>query len=171
MKVTSLKVTKRNGQTEDFTIEKFHKILEWAVEGINGVSVSDIEMNAKLSLYDGIPTKTIHDILVKSAVSLISLETPNYQWVASRLLLFALRKHVWGSSHPPSLSEHLEKNKEVYDEVLYSYSDEEIAELEKVINHERDYRFTYAGLQQLIDKYLLKDRRTDQIHENAILGG
>jgi ribonucleoside-diphosphate reductase alpha chain len=164
-----MQVTKANGNKEDFSVEKIHKVVEWATEGINGVSFSDIEMNANLSIYDGISTREIHQILIKSANDLISTTEPNYQYVAARLLNMQLRKEVWGSGEHPILFGHLiERNIDNghYDpKILEKWSAEDIAHLEGCINHKRDDEFTYAGLQQMIDKYLIKNRETGEIHE------
>jgi len=164
-----MQVTKANGNKEDFSVEKIHKVVEWATEGINGVSFSDIEMNANLSIYDGISTREIHQILIKSANDLISTAEPNYQYVAARLLNMQLRKEVWGSGEHPILFGHLiERNIDNghYDpKILEKWSAEDIAHLEGCINHKRDDEFTYAGLQQMIDKYLIKNRETGEIHE------
>lgn len=164
-----MQVTKANGSKEDFSVEKIHKVVEWATDGINGVSFSDIEMNANLSIYDGISTREIHQILIKSANDLISTAEPNYQYVAARLLNMQLRKEVWGSGEHPILFGHLiERNVDNghYDpNILEKWSAEDIAHLEGCINHKRDDEFTYAGLQQMIDKYLIKNRETGEIYE------
>jgi len=164
-----MQVTKANGNKEDFSVEKIHKVVEWATEGINGVSFSDIEMNANLSIYDGISTREIHQILIKSANDLISTAEPNYQYVAARLLNMQLRKEVWGSGEHPILFGHLiERNVDNghYDpNILEKWSAEDITHLEGCINHKRDDEFTYAGLQQMIDKYLIKNRETGEIYE------
>ena len=165
------KVTKANGEKEDFSVEKIHKVVEWATEGINGVSFSDVEMNANLSLYDGISTKEIHKILIKSANDLISKQSPNYQYVAARLLNMELRKDVWqcGKTYEPiDFLLFIQRNIDngVYDPILQDkWSDQEIDKLGKYINHNRDDMFTYAGLQQMIDKYLVKNRSTGKIYE------
>jgi len=164
-----MQVTKANGNKEDFSVEKIHKVVEWATDGINGVSFSDIEMNANLSIYDGISTREIHQILIKSANDLISTAEPNYQYVAARLLNMQLRKEVWGSGEHPILFGHLiERNVDNghYDpNILEKWSAEDIIHLEGCINHKRDDEFTYAGLQQMIDKYLIKNRETGEIYE------
>ena len=164
-----MQVTKANGNKEDFSVEKIHKVVEWATEGINGVSFSDIEMNANLSIYDGISTREIHQILIKSANDLISTAEPNYQYVAARLLNMQLRKEVWGSGEHPILFRHLiERNVDNghYDpNILERWSAEDVSHLEGCINHKRDDEFTYAGLQQMIDKYLIKNRETGEIYE------
>jgi len=162
-------VKKRSGKSEPYNVEKIHKVVEWATQGINNVSFSDIEMNAKLSLHDGITTKDIHHILIKSANDLMSTSSPNYQHVASKLLNMSLRKDLWERyDNPPQLFDHIKRNVEndIYDPMfLKKFSKEEIQEISEFIDHDRDYLFTYAGLQQLIDKYLVKNRATGQIYE------
>lgn len=164
-----MQVTKRSGEKADFSVEKIHKVVEKATKGINGVSLSDIEMNANLSLYDGIPTEEIQCILIKSANDLISTAAPNYQYVAARLLNMNLRKNVWGyGSKSPNFLMFLQKNIDngIYDpELLKKWSNEDIDALGKYLNHSRDDQYTYAGLQQLIDKYLVKNRSTGEIYE------
>lgn len=163
-----VKVIKRDGSTEDFNVEKIHKVISWAIDGIDNVSQSDIEFNANLSIEDGVTTTQIHEILIRSANDLISEEYPNYQYVAARLLLYSLRKNVWGGSEPPRLLEHINKLVElgIYDKfVLDAYTESEIHKIGKFINHKRDDLFTYCGLQQLVDKYLIKNRKTGTIYE------
>ena len=163
-----IQVIKRSGAKEKFDLDKIHKILAWATEDLNDVSISDIEMNAELNLYDNIPTSEIHNILIKSSNDLISASNPDYQYVAARLLNFSLRKQVWGDSDPPRLYDHLVKMTDlgVYDkEILEKYSQSEILKLGKLIKHKRDENFTYAGLQQMVDKYLCKNRMTGEIYE------
>ena len=164
-----MKVLKRNGELEDYDIEKIHKVLEWATDGISGVSFSDIEMNSNLSISDGIETKKIHRILIKSASDLISTENPNYQQVAARLLNMSLRKDVWHTpSQPTGLLHHIQVNCDngIYDSsVLEKWSDEDVKKIESYMKHERDDLYTYAGLQQMIDKYLVKNRSNGQIYE------
>lgn len=164
-----MKVKKRDGHLEDFNIEKIHDVLFWATKDIKGVNVSDIEINAKLQVYDGIESTKIHEVLIYSAADLISESTPNYQHVAANLLNYYLRKQVFGvSDNMPSLQEVIDQNIEhgVYDKnILDLYTKEEVAQLDNFIKHNRDYMFVYAGLQQLVDKYLLKDRTTGKIYE------
>ena len=164
-----MQVKKRSGECEQYDVEKIHKVVEWATEGINGVSFSDIEMNANLSLTDGISTDDIHKILIKSANDLISTTAPNYQYVAARLLNMQLRKEVWGyGDQPTDFLLFLERNVDnaVYDPtILEKWDAENIELLGKYINHGRDDLFTYAGLQQMIDKYLVKNRSTGRIYE------
>jgi ribonucleoside-diphosphate reductase alpha chain len=164
-----MQVQKRNGDFEAYNVEKIHKVLEWAIKDINNVSWSDIEMNAKLSLSDGISTKDIHQILIKSANDLTSPSKPNYQYVASRLLNMSLRKDLWDRyDSPPSLVSHIKNNIEngVYDPSLFDkWDSKQLEKIQSFIDHDRDYLFTYAGLQQLIDKYLVKNRATGEIYE------
>ena len=154
---------------EPLNIEKIHDMVEYAVEDIKGVSSSQIEMNSGLQFYDGMSTDEIQQILVKSAADLISLDNPNYQYVAARLLLYSLRKQVidklWDHPH---IYEHVKKGveKKVYDEnILKWYDKKDFDRMENWINHERDYTFTYAGLRQVIDKYLVQDRSNGEVFE------
>ncbi len=164
-----LSVKKRNGQTEVFEAEKINKVLIWATSGISGVSASDVAMNSHLQFYPGIKTSEIHKVLIQSAVDLISDKNPNYQYVASNLLNYLLRKEVFETKKElPSLSECINRNIKVdlYDSlILKKYTQDEISKCDSFIKHERDYDLTYAGLQQLIDKYLVKDRSTGKSYE------
>ena len=166
----NINVIKRNNRgKEPLNIEKIHEMVEYACEDISGVSSSQVEMNSGLQFYDGISTDEIQQILIKSASDLISLEYPNYQYVAARLLLFSLRKQVMGKlwDHP-HIYDHVKKGVEkgVYDpEILTWYTKAEFDRMENWINHERDYDFTYAGLRQVIDKYLVQDRSNGQVFE------
>jgi ribonucleoside-diphosphate reductase alpha chain len=154
---------------EPLNIDKIHDMVEYAVEDIKGVSSSQVEMTSGLQFYDGMSTDEIQQILIKSAADLISLENPNYQYVAARLLLYSLRKQVidklW--DHPP-IFEHVKKcvDKKVYDEkILEWYDKKDFDRMENWISHERDYTFTYAGLRQVIDKYLVQDRSSGDVYE------
>lgn len=159
-------VKKRNGKLEEFMPEKINKVLEWACENISDVSPSDIAMNAQMSVENKMKTSDIQEIMIQSASNLITEEAPNYQYVAARLKIYALRKQVWGESEPPRLYDHLRKNKKNYDEIiLESYSESEIHKINKFIRHDRDYLFTYAGIQQMCDKYLICDRTTGELFE------
>ena len=158
----SILVKKRNGRgNEPLNIDKIHDMMEYACEDISGVSSSQVEMNSGLQFYNGITTDEIQKILIKSASDLITLENPNYQYVASRLLSYQLRKDVWGGKNPPKLVDFINKNVhefDVYDEdILMLYSDQEINKLDEYIDHDRDNLFTYAGFRQLCDKYLIQD--------------
>ena len=165
-----INVVKRGSRGKEIlNIEKIHDMVEYAVEDIKGVSSSQIEMNSGLQFYDGMSTDEIQQILIKSAADLISLENPNYQYVAARLLLYSLRKQVMGKlwDHP-HIYDHVKKavDKKVYDEnILKWYEKKDFDRMENWINHERDYTFTYAGLRQVIDKYLVQDRSNGEIFE------
>ena len=162
------KVKKRNGSIEPLNLEKMHVMVEQACNGLAGVSASQVEINSGIQFYDGISTKEIQEILIRSASDLIDLDHPNYQFVAARLLLFALRKHLYGRMHEnPSVKDHVKKcvDKGVYDsEILSLYSDEEFDKLQSFIDHDRDMMFTYAGLRQVVDKYLVQDRSSGGVY-------
>ena len=170
MTTEKILVQKRNSrEKEPLNIEKIHQMVEFACEDITGVSASQVEMKSGLQFYDGITTDEIQQILIKSASDLISLETPNYQYVAARLLLFSLRKSIFRKlwDHP-HLFEHTKKcvDKKVYDpEILNYYDKSEFDRMNMWIDHTRDYNFTYAGLRQVIDKYLVQDRSSGEIYE------
>jgi ribonucleoside-diphosphate reductase alpha chain len=169
----SLQVLKSDGTKVDINLDKIHRMVEKACKDIAGVSESLVEMNSGLQFYDGITTSDIQKILVKSASDLISLENPNYQFVAARLLLFGIQKQVFNtkwkdSTIYPPLYDIIERNinKNVYDkEILKSYTKDEINQCNKYIRHNRDFDFTYAGLQQIVDKYLVQDRSSGEVFE------
>lgn len=163
-----IQVIKRSKEKVAFNIDKINKIVKWAVDGIKDVSISDIEINAKLNIRDGITTEEIHQVLIESASNLISIESPNYQYVAARLLTYQLRKNVWGGKNPPKLIDILKKNINsgfYTNEILDLYSEKELNKIDEFIDHERDFIFTYAGIKQLIDKYLVQNRKSKEIHE------
>lgn len=167
-----IKVKKRDGRVESINLDKLHLMVECACEGLSGVSPSQVEMQSGLQFYDGISTEEIQEILVRSASDLISLENPNYQFVAARLLLFDLYKHVFGPQWKlgfPTIKEHLRAGiaNQLYDEDLITqYSDEDLNKINTFIDHKRDYLFTYAGLRQVVDKYLVQNRLTKEIYES-----
>lgn len=164
----SIKVTKRDGTLQGFDLEKVHKVLEWAVEDIAGVSISEIELKANIQLYDKIPAYDIHELLIKSAAELISDYTPNYQFVAARLISYKLRKEVYGDYAPWHLSKLIEENikRGVYDaSIVEKYSSDEIDELNNYIKHDRDDTFTFAGMEQFRGKYLVQDRKSKTHYE------
>ena len=164
-----IKVTKRSGHIEPLDLDKMHLMVEEATVGLAGVSASQVEMTSGIQFYDGITTQEIQEILIKSASDLIDLEHPNYQFVAARLLLFALRKQLYGKMKElPQLEQHIYScvNKDVYDADIYSkYSKEEIEKANSFIDHDRDFLFTYAGLRQVVDKYLVQDRSGGGVYE------
>ena len=168
-----IKVRKRDGSVEPLNLDKVHKMVEEACEGLgSGVSASQVEMNSGLQFYDLIETKDIQEILIRSASDLIDLDHYNYQFVAARLLLYAVRKQVLGSgwltNGHPHVKEHVQEcvAEGVYDGgILDKYSDEEWDKINSWIDHDRDYLFTYAGLRQIVDKYLVQDRSSNQVFE------
>ena len=168
--MSAISVVKRDESVESLDLDKIHTMVEHACRGLSGVSESQVEMNANLQFFDGIKTEDIQEILIRSANDLITLEAPNYQFVAARLLLFSLRKQVY-MDHPdkaPSLYDHYVQCVEwgVYDdELLNVYSKEEWDTIGSFIDSERDYLFTYAGLRQVVDKYLVQDRSTGRVYE------
>ena len=164
-----LKVQKRNGSIESIDLDKMHVMVEEACKGLAGVSASQVEMQSGIQFYDGITTGEIQEILIRSASDLIDLDHPNYQFVAARLLLFAVRKQLYGKMKElPHLEQHIYQcvNHEVYDNDIFNkYSKEDIDKANSFIDHDRDYLFTYAGLRQVVDKYLVQDRSTGGVYE------
>lgn len=161
-------VTKRSGQSEPLDLAKMHKVVSWACEGLAGVSASEVELKAHLSFQPGIKTADVQETLIKAASELISEETPNYQFVAGRLINYHLRKSVYGKYEPDPLFQHIQKyiNAGLYDpELLNVYTQEEWEKIETFVKHERDNTLTYAAMEQFRGKYLLKNRVTGQICE------
>jgi ribonucleoside-diphosphate reductase alpha chain len=170
MITADIQVKKRNGRgTEPLDLNKIHEMVEQACVGVSGVSASQVEMHSQLSFYDGITTADIQETLIRSASDLITLENPNYQFVASRLLLFALRKSIYHKMYDAwDLHTQIQYGIDngVYDPAILDYYDHaEITELSNYVDHERDINFTYAGLRQVYDKYLVQDRSTGKIFE------
>ena len=164
-----IKVVKRKGHIEPLDLEKMHKMVELACDGLAGVSPSQVEIQSGIQFYDGMTTADIQGILVRSASDLIDLDAPNYQYVASRLLLFGLRKNLYGRLHElPTLIDQIQRgvDKGIYDaDILNKYNKDEIDVLDDIIEHNRDYLFTYAGMRQVTDKYLVQDRSTGEVYE------
>ena len=162
-------VKKRDGSIERLNLDKLHVMVEEACKDLAGVSASQVEINSGIQFYDGITTAEIQEILIRSASDLIDLENPNYQFVAARLLLFAIRKQLCGRREEIiALKDHIKRCVDlgVYDaEVLTKYTEAEIDKIDTFINHDRDYLFTYAGLRQVVDKYLVQDRSSSKIFE------
>jgi ribonucleoside-diphosphate reductase alpha chain len=166
--MNNLTVVKRDGGREPFNVNKIHKVLEWATNEINGVSVSEIELRANIQMYDGMATDNIHELLIKSSSELISEQTPNYQYVAARLVNYKIRKEVYGEYDPWHLSDVIESNisRGVYDsDITNKYSPDELDTLNSYIKHERDNNFTFVGMEQFRGKYLVQDRSTKQVYE------
>jgi ribonucleoside-diphosphate reductase alpha chain len=163
-----IQVTKRNGKKEFLNLDKFHKVASFACEGLSGTSPSELEIKTHIQFYNNIKTVDVQETLIKAAADLISEERPNYQFVAGRLVNYALRKEVYGQFEPPSLVEHIvdKVGCYIYDEVLMDkYSREDIEYLDKYIDHDRDFNLTYAAMEQMRGKYLVKNRVTGEIHE------
>jgi ribonucleoside-diphosphate reductase alpha subunit len=164
-----INIIKRDGTKEAINYEKINKVLLWAVENINGVSASNVAMNAQLQFYNGIKSSDIHKLLIQSAVELVTENEPNYQYVASNLLNYYIRKNIFNTATDmPHIKTIMVDNvaRGIYDEILLkSFTNEELEKINSFIKHERDFNFTWAGLQQMVDKYLLKDRLTGEIYE------
>lgn len=162
----NVRVVKRDGQTVPFNIEKIHKMVELACENITGVSVSDIEMEAHLSFIDGMTSIDIHRALTKAAADLISESTPNYQYVAGRLLMFDIRKTAWGGMNPPTLYDQVVKNvKAGYytAELLELYTEDEWNKMDSVIDHERDLKLVHISVKEYMTKYAVRDRSLGEV--------
>jgi len=163
-----MQVQKRSGQLEDINIDKLHKVVQYACNGITGVSPSEVEINSQIQLYSGITSTAIQETLIKSAADLISETAPNYQYVGGRLINYHLRKEVYGTFTPPCLCDIIDKNvkKGFYDrEILISYTKDEIDDLSNYIKHDRDEVLTYAAMEQFRGKYLVQNRATGEIFE------
>ena len=163
-----IQIVKRDGRTEALDIDKMHFVVEEACTGLTGVSASQIEMNADLQFSNNMTTQDIQDILIRSANDLISLETPNYQYAAARLLLWGVRKDVFGQFEVEPLTTLIEKNINlgIYDPaIIKDYTSSELKRLNTFIKHDRDLNFTYAGLRQVVDKYLVQDRSSGKVFE------
>ncbi len=166
---TTLQVTKRDGRTESLDLEKIHRVVTWAAEGLQNVSVSQVELRAHLQFYAGIKTADIHETLIRAAADLISTDAPDYQYLAARLAMFHLRKKAYGEFTPPSLYQHVKRlvaDGRYDDHLLADYSEAEFNELDAHLRHERDMLFAYAAVKQLEGKYLVQNRVTGEIYES-----
>ncbi|KAA0262132.1 class 1a ribonucleoside-diphosphate reductase subunit alpha [Hafnia alvei] len=166
----SLLVTKRDGSKERINLDKIHRVLDWAAEGLNNVSVSQVELRSHIQFYDGIRTADIHETIIKAAADLISRDAPDYQYLAARLAIFHLRKKAYGQFEPPKLYDHVVKLVEMgkYDKhLLEDYTAEEFAQMDEFIDHWRDMNFSYAAVKQLEGKYLVQNRVSGEIYESA----
>lgn len=163
-----IRVTKRDGHLEPLDLAKFHRVVQWACEDLAGVSASEVELKSRVQFYDKIKTKDIHETLIKAASELIDEDTPNYQYVASRLINYALRKEVYAGPEPASLFDHVYSVVEAgyYDRsLIFAYDVPDFEVLEKAIDHDRDFNIAYAGMEQFRGKYLVKNRATKQYYE------
>lgn len=164
-----IQVQKRNGTRESLDLDKLHRVVFWATEGITGVSASEVEIKSHIQFYNGIPTSDIQETLIKSAADLISEETPNYQYVAGRLICYHIRKQVYGDFAPWSVLDLVRRNVNLgfYDaELMTSYSEDEWQRINTFIKHERDEELTYAAMEQFRGKYLVQNRVTKQLYES-----
>ncbi|MGP4123143.1 MAG: class 1a ribonucleoside-diphosphate reductase subunit alpha [Sodalis sp. (in: enterobacteria)] len=166
----SLLVTKRNGRKETINLDKIHRVIDWAAEGLENVSVSQVELCSHIQFYDGIKTADIHETIIKAAADLISREAPDYQYLAARLAVFHLRKKAYGQFEPPKLYNHVSRLVEMgkYDKhLLTDYSADEFEQMDGFIDHLRDMNFSYAAIKQLEGKYLAQNRVTGEIYEST----
>ncbi|ATM77727.1 class 1a ribonucleoside-diphosphate reductase subunit alpha [Serratia fonticola] len=166
----SLLVTKRDGSKERINLDKIHRVIDWAAEGLNNVSVSQVELRSHIQFYDGIKTADIHETIIKAAADLISRDAPDYQYLAARLAIFHLRKKAYGQFEPPKLLDHVARMVEMgkYDKhLLEDYTTEEFEQMDSFIDHWRDMNFSYAAVKQLEGKYLVQNRVSGEIYESA----
>ena len=167
---SNLTVTKRSGERERIDLDKIHRVITWAAEGLNNVSVSEVELRSHLQFYDGIPTEAIHETIIKAAADLISPQTSDYQFLAARLAIFHLRKKAFGQFEPPKLYDQVTRLVDMgkYDKhILEDYTREELDEMDNYIDHWRDMNFSYAAVKQLEGKYLVQNRVSNEIYESA----
>ena len=167
--IDKIKVKKRNGTFEAINLDKIHKVITWAAEGLENVSVSQVELKSHIQFYDGISTKDIHETIIKAAADLISADTPDYQYLAARLAIFHIRKIAYDDFEPPHLYEHVQKltNANKYDKhILQDYTQDEFDTLNQYIDHNRDMTFAYAAVEQMMGKYLVQDRVSKKIFES-----
>ncbi|KTF18140.1 class 1a ribonucleoside-diphosphate reductase subunit alpha [Pseudoalteromonas sp. H105] len=165
-----LSVSKRDGRKESLDLDKIHRVIAWAAEGLNNVSVSQVELKSHIQFYDGIRTEDIHETIIKAAADQISKDSPDYQYLAARLAVFHLRKKAYGQFEPPRLYDHITKlveDKRYDAHLLVDYTEQEIDELDTYLDHSRDLNFSYAAVKQLEGKYLVQNRVTGEIYESA----
>lgn len=165
-----LYVTKRSGKREPLNLDKIHRVIMWAAEGLHNVSASQVEIKSHIQFYDGIKTEDIHETIIKAAADLISEDAPDYQYMAARLAIFHLRKRAYGKFEPPRLFDHVKKMvaEHRYDEhLLEDYSEAEFDQMDEIVDHWRDMNFSYAAVKQLENKYLVQNRVTGDIYESA----
>lgn len=167
--IDKIQVTKRDGRLEPINLDKIHKVIAWAADGLDNVSVSQVELKSHIQFYEGIKTRDIHETIIKSAADLISETTPDYQYLAARLAIFHLRKIAYNQFEPPHLYDHVKTLTDAgkYDEhILADYSRAEFDELEEYLDHWRDMNLAYAAVEQMAGKYLVQDRVTKTVYES-----
>lgn len=166
----NIAVTKRNGRREPLDLDKIHRVISWAAEDLNNVSVSQVEIKSQIQFYDGIKTADIHETMIRAAADLISEDAPDYQYLAARLAIFHLRKKAYGRFEPPHLYDHVQRmvNDKRYDEhLLTDYTREEFEAMNDFLVHSRDLNFSYAAVKQLEGKYLVQNRVSGEVFESA----
>lgn len=164
----NINIVKSDGRKEPLDVEKINKVVLESCKGIEDVSASEIIANARLQFVDGMTSRRIQEILVNSAKDLVTADSPNYAAPAARLQMYDLRKKVYGQYKPVAFSELYRKNVGLgkYDpEVLDIYSHEDWDFFDKIIKHSRDKDFSLAAVGQLLDKYLLKNKKTEVYYE------
>ncbi len=167
--IDKIQVTKRDGRLEPIDLDKIHKVIAWAADGLDNVSVSQVELKSHIQFYEGIKTRDIHETIIKSAADLISETTPDYQYLAARLAIFHLRKIAYNQFEPPHLYDHVKTLTDAgkYDEhILADYSRAEFDELEEYLDHWRDMNLAYAAVEQMAGKYLVQDRVSKTVYES-----
>lgn len=167
--IDKIQVTKRDGRLEPINLDKIHKVIAWAADGLENVSVSQVELKSHIQFYEGIKTRDIHETIIKSAADLISETTPDYQYLAARLAIFHLRKIAYNRFTPPHLYDHVKTLTDAgkYDQhILADYSRAEFDELEEYLDHWRDMNLAYAAVEQMAGKYLVQDRVTKTVYES-----
>ncbi len=167
--IDKIQVTKRDGRLEPIDLDKIHKVIAWAADGLDNVSVSQVELKSHIQFYEGIKTRDIHETIIKSAADLISETTPDYQYLAARLAIFHLRKIAYNRFTPPHLYDHVKTltDSGKYDEhILADYSRAEFDELEEYLDHWRDMNLAYAAVEQMAGKYLVQDRVSKTVYES-----
>ncbi|WP_201511976.1 class 1a ribonucleoside-diphosphate reductase subunit alpha [Psychrobacter alimentarius] len=167
--IDKIQVTKRDGRLEPINLDKIHKVIAWAADGLENVSVSQVELKSHIQFYEGIKTRDIHETIIKSAADLISETTPDYQYLAARLAIFHLRKIAYNQFEPPHLYDHVKTLTDAgkYDQhILADYSRAEFDELEEYLDHWRDMNLAYAAVEQMAGKYLVQDRVSKTVYES-----
>jgi len=167
--IDKIQVTKRDGRLEPIDLDKIHKVIAWAADGLDNVSVSQVELKSHIQFYEGIKTRDIHETIIKSAADLISETTPDYQYLAARLAIFHLRKIAYNRFTPPHLYDHVKTltDSGKYDQhILADYSRAEFDELEEYLDHWRDMNLAYAAVEQMAGKYLVQDRVSKTVYES-----
>ena len=172
--MTQITVVKRSGAREPLTIEKWQAQVAKITNGIADVSQSMIEIKSQPHFYDGITTREIDEITLRAVVDLIDVESNpdlghiNYQFVAGKQRLSMLRKDVYGDYEPPKLYDIVKKNiaTGLYTpELLEWYTEDDWNKMNDMLDHSKDEAYSYAAIEQLIEKYLVRNRATKEIYE------